>query len=639
MERQHPRPLVIDEDVNLKLVRRFTQTLDGTTPLETGTKQAQLEADAMIQAATRDRLQKLYDDGDSTQDPFDHVEFERKILEKHCIEYVEAMREKRKSRRHQTFRRLDNSESREEKLEQLLQQVGSSGVEGLQDLVQTMEADWERSHSKAFKSLQRFCKAVDSHAPVFKIFPSDTLYTSTLCGALTVLVQASVNHSHIADLFLTSVVSLSEKVSGCSSLLYMIRTQDMRARLANVYSKYFEFLCSTIQWFLKGKFSRSLDSFNDNFSQQVESARAEIDDAILEIIEASRRGHMAMDATTFLTTKDIEKALSRVEGCTSRIESKLDGIDAMRQTNYNDQLPPGAMGHPMVLLLLYQTADFSKNHGPALPGLSAIAGPKAIGPMMSKTKKRSDVEPHCEKLKDFVDRTGITDGIELSKSTGPLVAESFVIHRLANWMAATPGTSELLWIITPMEFQDMSSATLAALGTIQTAAQANASFIAAICKRPHRSDVSGHSSPQEAGCIALLYSLICQLIRFNPTDDTVELDINAFERLARQDNAWELGLEVLETLLTHTPVVGFCIIDSINVLETDELGEKMCEGLVRKVLAYVRTADSPMRVLFTTPGQSRVLHRYVQVGERVVTDQTFVQTQRRGQHFRTRMLE
>lgn len=237
---------------------------------------------------------------------------------------------------------------------------------------------------------------------------------------------------------------------------------------------------------------------------------------------------------------------------------------------------------------------------------------------------RSEANLVCQHLQPHIDQMGGSDGIRLALQTGRLVAEPSIIQPLGNWAQATSGNALKLWIISPFETGPQTSAQLAALGVIWTAIRARAQFVSYICQRPRYGTIPEfHNVEDKAGVMGMVYSLICQLLQFQPLDDKVYLQPEMLDRLTQPGERWTAGLTLLRYLLENTPTLRYCIVSEINLLEGG--ARDMCQEFVDLLFAHARNADWPFRILFTTSGQSRALDGTVEKESKVMSHSTFRQ--------------
>lgn len=237
---------------------------------------------------------------------------------------------------------------------------------------------------------------------------------------------------------------------------------------------------------------------------------------------------------------------------------------------------------------------------------------------------RSEAKRVCQLLQPKIDQMGGCDGIRLALQTGRFVAEPTIVQILGNWAQATSGNPLKLWIISPFETGPQTSAELAALGVIWTAIRARAQFISYICRRPQYGSIPEiYNIEDKAGVMALVYSLICQLLQFQPPDDRVYLQPEMLDRLTQPGERWTTGLMLLKYLLENTPTLRYCIISGINFLEGS--AREMCQEFMDLLFEHSKNADWPVRILFTTSGQSRALDCTMDKEGKVMSHSTFRQ--------------
>jgi hypothetical protein len=96
-------------------------------------------------------------------------------------------------------------------------------------------------------------------------------------------------------------------------------------------------------------------------------------------------------------------------------------------------------------------------------------------------------------------------------------------------------------------------------------------------------------------------------------------------------------MRTLNFLLPHTPTLRYLIIYGLSLFESG--AHDMCQELVDSLLAHAKTVDWPLRILFTTSGQSSVLFGTVPEESTVMTTQTFIQLSRRNANWKFMALE
>lgn len=170
------------------------------------------------------------------------------------------------------------------------------------------------------------------------------MYTSTLCGAVVMIVQvfiaipslpqclvlklhsqASVNYSNIAEHLSGYVAELSDSISVCTQWLNLYSRPSMQTRLSDIYKQFFDFFINVATWYLKPKSSKLLDSFNSNFSTEYETAVEKIKNSI-RLINEEAQIENAMEVKTI--APHIDQSL---EGLEARITAQV--IQSRKENN------------------------------------------------------------------------------------------------------------------------------------------------------------------------------------------------------------------------------------------------------------------------------------------------------------------
>lgn len=241
---------------------------------------------------------------------------------------------------------------------------------------------------------------------------------------------------------------------------------------------------------------------------------------------------------------------------------------------------------------------------------------------------RAEAEHLCDHLQALVDQVGGSDGVQPALQTGRLVAEPLIIRMLGKWTTATSGDQLILWIMSPYEPGTATSANLAAYGVIWSAIQTQAQFISYICQRPRPGRVPGFQGLEDkAAVLAMVHSFIRQLLQFQTPEDDLLLRRDMLERLERPGERWSSALALFKLLLEQTPSLCYLIISGVNVIEGG--AREMCREFVDTVLCCARNSEWPLRVLFTTAGQSRALSDTVGKDSKIMSNSSFRQTKGR----------
>jgi hypothetical protein len=419
----------------------------------------------------------------------------------------------------------------------------------------------------------------------------------------------------------------------------------MKERLAAIYEEYFNFFIKVASWYLKSKGSKILDSFNSNFLSTYQGTVAKIERSIQllddqALIENARQIKGLLPAVLPAVTESTELIMAQV--LQSRKENNEVGRRMYRFLMEMDdrcmQFAPRAPNPtPLFTSVWFLVERIERAQLQRPSWTTGIVSTEVL--MIEETEftetttvpagiTRAEAQQLCQHLQTLIDQVGGSDGIRPAIQAGRLVAEPLIIRTLGKWTTATSGDDLILWIISPYELGPQTSAELAAYGIIWSAIQAEAQFISYICQRSRPGRVPDFQGVEDkAAVLAMVYSLILQLLQFQPPDDDLILQQEMLDRLTQPGERWSSALALLAYLLKHTPSLRYCIISGINLLEGG--AREMCREFVDLIFSHVRNSEWPLRVLFSTSGQSRALSETVSKDSKVLSNNTFRQAKGR----------
>jgi hypothetical protein len=429
---------------------------------------------------------------------------------------------------------------------------------------------------------------VEGFKGVFAIFPSETMYTSVLCGSLSLIVSAAVNHNDIADLLSDAVASIAGKAGRAANLLLIYpENATLRRMFAGLYAHIFLFYRDTIEWYTQSKLTRSFKSFDARLKERYAKATGKIDDCLVEIY--------------------------RVAGAAQAIETCLksdfleEKIDLMRQqlSTVTDQLLAGQAAQRTLQSMMesaYVEATVKRDVIPSSRQIARAATSAVVGGHMDRAAARV----FSTALKPYV--VG-TEGPRMFRDGNFWLPDITVSPKLSEWISPETRLSTL-WVSSPALLEEFPSSRAAALVAAVAAWDSNLPVISHFCERPRSSGVTSKRTIEDISMLGLVYSLIIQLLQFNVEGDTFVTSQESLEALDGTDGSWVAAVSVLRDLLRATPQLERCLIDGLNNLCFSD-GAKRCSAFLKMLFEHQEASAQKFKILLTTVGQSRVLPDYV----------------------------
>lgn len=238
-----------------------------------------------------------------------------------------------------------------------------------------------------------------------------------------------------------------------------------------------------------------------------------------------------------------------------------------------------------------------------------------------------EAENLCARLAQFVDQVGVSDGIQMAIDAGPIALDTNIIGKVRPWLENPATPPHALWIEAPYECGMQTTARSVAMRFVQILKQAEAPFISCFCTMPMKSMIPEfQGTSREAGILAMVYSLILQLLQFRPPGfEQTQLYENELMELDEDMRHWDTALKIFATLLDSAPNPLYCNISGLIDLEYDT--DKCREFLD---VLFSRTQAVPRQIFLTTSGQSRLLPNYIERGSTVVTELNYEKMKRIG---------
>jgi hypothetical protein len=436
------------------------------------------------------------------------------------------------------------------------------------------------------------------------------------------MIQASVRHDELAEVLSESVARLFTRVSRCTAHGEVFDTSNTKQQLIDLYRYLFTFLGDAANWYMKTRTERFLDSFNSELMPNHQKTIDKIDHACQMFNETVARYNsvIALDNNRMLREitghqmNDLlmQQAQSLARASMARMNQCWFPAQLLRQKN-----------HPADRI-----TDHLQNQEVLMPRMIEESGTRtsSIRSDVRNDVGRDDAAKRLQRLSAFVCGT---NGTALARYSFMKLADEAVIRRISQWMKNTQ-SSERLWITFPWVPGQATSSRMAALGVIGIAMAVDAPFVSYICQQPDEDAIDESLSPQRAGLLSLVYSLIQQLLKFQPQDDGFHVDQEFLDRLDGVESSWKSALTLLRSLLKYTSILRYVIIDGINRLEGGDATAD-CMELLELLFECSGDPSFPTSFLFTTAGRSEVLFEVMGFEERAVTDKHMRAVQRKGE--------
>ncbi|KAF1958094.1 hypothetical protein CC80DRAFT_560331 [Byssothecium circinans] len=594
------------------LVRRFTDSLPGETQLEEALLDEQRENDRISGDIQKDRLEALYQDRnrDNLDVSFFKADEARNTLQKISVALEADLKPSRLSRIgiHRTSAR--------EAANNVIQQSPRTFDE-LRVVIHHLEKNHLANQSKVGLHFRKLCKTFDGYKKAFEVFPSQNAYTSTVCGSLSLIMSAAVNHDAVAEMMSQAVADITNEATRFAVAPEIFGTHEMRELLSDLYAQVFLFYRDVIKWFLQSKVSRFVSSFNETLRERYTNAQARIKNCINDIRNAMLIGSFTMQKANHSIVKEMASKGVRIReqsfDCFSKHAVALNGQQfciSMVQKQHDEFLQK-------LDLCLSKHNDCS---------LAAKPGGTSEKESCLARKAARDMNAQLEEYIVGTEGYSLFDGGIFWLPTVEIAS------KMQDWMSntATSFTSVLLWVSSPDVSEAFPSSRAAALTVLMAAWCTELPIISHFCERPRTTNIPSGRDVEKVGLIGLIYSLIAQLLKFNVTDDSFEVAKGQMAKLDGSDDSWIVALEIFSKLWKTTPQLSYCIIDGLNEFGFSE-GASWSSDLLKVLLDPERLRRGCVKILLTTTGHSRILLDLVPMEDRVIANSEARKAVRGGQ--------
>ncbi|KAF4921574.1 hypothetical protein CGCVW01_v005933 [Colletotrichum viniferum] len=488
-------------------------------------------------------------------------------------------------------------------------------MSGVIDTVQKLQQAWEskRNNSrlaKAKKLFHQFCGTLNAHRLLIEILPSGNEYVSIFTGTLNALIQASSNHEKIAEGLSEALCIVSQYVDDCKTDLELFTMEDMQTLIAKLYAHIFLLLGSILDWMMKKRIKRLLDSFNENLPSVLDNEMTKIKDISGQIRNLASQKNRAELRSTRLTAESTARDVrAGFEGdkrrhaemkhyaeSILREQSRISELwTAEKQQQLADSIVNMLEERAFRWLESSQTRIQTSHQQLPTTAFMLLDGPAQVSEYTSEAIAISSGH-----LEDFFHRDRVRLPCDAFDSI-MIPPESF--REISDW-ARTPAPN-LLWLEgPPLEGDDFENpVTMMAATVLALAERTKLPAISYFCELRRGERLrDGNDTMEAQAMLSLVYALIRQLIELLPPllDTSTDLSERRFKALDGSLGTWSQATSILADLGCLMPGPVLCIIDGLHWL-TDRGTDDYLSDLLK-----ILRGDKWKVLLFTT-GRSVVL--------------------------------
>ncbi|KAL4737022.1 hypothetical protein BDV11DRAFT_163163 [Aspergillus similis] len=517
--------------------------------------------------------------------------------------------------------------------EQVLFEERPQTLQDVQVLIKNVQAYWvsnprQRLFSRSMALGDTFLATFGSHAMPLKALPSHQYYSSLLYGTLQTIIKAVSKYPRVVNGVLEALVNVNQSIYLPERSEPLQITDDSIPALANFYSHLFFFLGELMDWYARRFKCRLLQSLHEdvyfdfrNLVSTVQSSargftRAFVDAPSLNDCDCDEADKMMQHADLYLWENARLSQLGR-----RNIERRFAAQNAMTRLliweiqRSADQRARLRDERGQLLVQMFDMASKQLRSNGQQNGvmvcLATASGQDSLNNITAAEQQkhkytRVELQLRSAHLQDYFDND---DPLTSYEPTDVMVEEN-VLEALKQW-----STDIYPQILTLGSVPDSASAsTIALLSAFYTNLARNAKFpvIAYSCSVPPTA-MDGMTLFQQ-GLIALVYSLIRQLLEYLPPvvngSSTHTVKAENFALLDGTLASWQEVLSLIDTLLYYAPPLLLCVVDGLDRLQ-DQSTDQYIRSLVRIFLSHTRqSSDSTtgrqnvlLKVLFTITGR------------------------------------
>ncbi|EGO55982.1 hypothetical protein NEUTE1DRAFT_86754 [Neurospora tetrasperma FGSC 2508] len=470
-------------------------------------------------------------------------------------------------------------------------------------------------------------QTLDDHKYMFAIIPQGDRYVSLFTGVVSFIAKASINHIKIGESFSIALSDVSRDLSYVKASAMVSDTPMMRKLVVEIYVEVFKLLCQALGWFTS-RSRRTIAALDRNYyARHVQPFVDRIQKAIQRIRD---KAHLVTHEAVQEIRDMGHELLQRTAGRESRLDSEEMSHEKLSRMGET-------LGFSSVQTL--SSVEQQATHGTETEclGNSDIDAMDVEGECGSRRKPtrfrdRSDfdLERYASAFLSRYLEDGRSDVSRNPSDAFSTLLPSEVVTELQKWITAPK--SNTVWVVGRPVSPFGSGLSVAALRICEIAKEIHIPCISFICKQRYsfassfsairKNGSTGGLDPKEAGLIALLYSVIAQLIYLLPDEpfpSSAVLEKDNFERLDGAMSSASTALEIIRELAIHAPPSLIWVLDNVQNTESTAtythlkaFVEFLREQESKSNSAHEEGKKPFSKVCFTTDGNCVLLSRLSQ---------------------------
>ncbi|KEZ43260.1 hypothetical protein SAPIO_CDS4959 [Scedosporium apiospermum] len=489
-------------------------------------------------------------------------------------------------------------------------------MESVCEMVKKAESAWQAqrkagSRGKMSSRFHKFCGTLDAHSSLLKVLPEGSEYVSLFSGSLNAMIQASMNHERIAEDLADALSSIGEHVSSCQVEMEIFQTKAMLEKVADLYAHIFLFLSGFMDWIMRKRRKRLLDSFNEKAVTRFESDIKAINDkaaAIRHHVEQSSRAEVREIRLTAEGTqlcvdgmaRDIRVGLEGMARHQAEMEQKGELLLRMQREAGERQIrlrQDAEMIHENLFERLREyMAEELKNELPRAGKCFLLPPNLQLASANLEVNLALAYYPQPRTPKAFLDTSSLPGPhLPMMKWSAEEVAlnsrhlDHFFYRDRVRLLcdSRAPIQVPTAWII-------------------DATAQSSRPTISYFCElRRYEVIRPGNTAPSQV-LISLVLALLRQMVGLLPHSFTTETDLSKirFRTLQGTTESWAGSICLFRDLAQLMPPGAVCVIDGLHWLD-----DGTTEWYIRDLINVLR--ESGLKVLLTTSGRASCLRDVV----------------------------